>query len=155
MQGFMVAPPIPVSTLHDPGTCFCSSDDGGYEGENFPSGGPENHQSTLEWTATLVQEAEISTGLVLTKPSNTQNSHQVGVSAFLPRWKWCCVLMALTKGKQPNSIGFPGRLHPRRETGGEEAMPCPDPQGIGLFLGRRAVNPGERCVNSLRFGNKS
>lgn len=57
--------------------------DWGDDGDNFPGGGLNSHQSALGWTDALVQETEASTSP--TKPKNIENNGQTEVSnVFTP-----------------------------------------------------------------------
>jgi hypothetical protein len=55
------------------------------EDENYPGGGPHNHQPTQCWTDDFDQEAGPSTGLAAAQPQNRENETQSEVSIFLPR----------------------------------------------------------------------
>ena len=50
--------------------------------DNFPGGGINNHQSAIQWTDNLVQEAESSTSLAAAKPENIKNNVWPEVSDF-------------------------------------------------------------------------
>ena len=74
----------PLDVIPIPPSFFdtLTSDNCGCGGENLPSDGLGNHRSTLEWTTTSAQEAELSTSLALTKPKTTHNNHQTEVSSI-------------------------------------------------------------------------
>jgi len=64
-----------------------SEDDGvNYDGEyeNYPRGGPYNHQPTQRWTTGLDQEAESSTNLATAEPGNRGDETRSEVSFFTP-----------------------------------------------------------------------
>ena len=75
----------PVASPYDGGVHF--GDWGGADNtpQSFPGGGTNDHQSALQHTDALVQEAGMSTGLVPIKPMIKENNFQIEVSSvFYP-----------------------------------------------------------------------
>lgn len=83
MQTFTTGPFLPVGPGHGRGGHFGGGSGDGEARFNFPGGGINCHQSTQEWTDTLVQQAEGSMSLALAKPKAIENDNQSEVSGIL------------------------------------------------------------------------
>ena len=72
----------PVTSPYDGGVHFGDWGGGSNTPLFFPGGGTNDHQSALQHTDVLVQEAGVSTGLVPIKPKDIENSNRTEVSSI-------------------------------------------------------------------------
>jgi hypothetical protein len=107
--------PLYMGLWYGHGCGFVDSGGGDDEGQqNFPGGGTNDHQSTLEWTDNSAQAAEASRSLAPAKPNHIENHNQSAVSGtLLPRWRLLSITIALAAVKYAGSFQFEERLQPR------------------------------------------